>query len=104
MWKTAFKKIEVIWSAICVPPYFMKKNPMLYHDEVFCCSVLLLFNALCEKCPNTELYLSVFSRIRTEYGELQSESPYLVRIRENMEQKQLLIWTHFHAVTINYEL
>ena len=37
---------------------------------------------LCEKCPNTEFFLvRVF--------------PYSVRIRENADQKKLLIWTLF---------
>ena len=38
---------------------------------------------------------SVFSRIRTENGEIQSISPYSVGIRENRDQKKLLIWTLF---------
>ena len=38
---------------------------------------------------------SVFSRIRTEYGEIQSISPYSVRMRENTDQKKLRILTHF---------
>ena len=41
---------------------------------------------LCEKCPNTEFFfLSVFSRIRTEYGEIlciQSEYEK-IRTRKN---------------------
>ena len=37
-------------------------------------------------------FWSVFSRIRTEYGEIRSISPYLVRIRENTDQKKLRTW------------
>ena len=48
-----------------------------------------------EKCPNTEVFCSVFSRIPTKYGEIRSISPYSVRIRENAEQKNLRIWTIF---------
>ena len=48
-----------------------------------------------EKCPNTEFFWSVFSRIRTEYGEIGSISPYSVRMWENMDQKKLRIWTLF---------
>ena len=33
-----------------------------------------------EKCPNSELFWSAFSRIRTEYGEMRSFSPYSVRM------------------------
>ena len=35
----------------------------------------------------------VFSRIRTEYGEIWSISPHSVRMRENTDQKNLRIWT-----------
>ena len=40
-----------------------------------------------EKCPNTELFLVRVSCIRTEYGYLQSKSPYSVPIQENKDQK-----------------
>ena len=43
-------------------------------------------------------FWSVFSRIRTEYGDfgdLHSKSPYSVRIRENTDQKKHRIWTLF---------
>ena len=40
-------------------------------------------------------FWSVFSRIRTEYGEIQSISPYSVQMRENTDQKKLRIWTLF---------
>ena len=39
---------------------------------------------LCEKCPYSEFFWSVFSRIRTEYGEKRSIS---VQMRENTNQK-----------------
>ena len=37
----------------------------------------------------------VFSCIPTEYRDLQSKPPYSARIRENTDQKQLLVWTLF---------
>ena len=40
-------------------------------------------------------FWSVFSRIRTEYGEIRSISPYSVRMRENTDQKKFRIWTLF---------
>ena len=40
-------------------------------------------------------FWSVFSRIRTEYGEIRSIIPYTVRVRENTDQKKLRIWTLF---------
>ena len=42
-------------------------------------------SSLREKCPYSELFWSVFSRILTEYGEILI-SPYSVRIRENTDQ------------------
>ena len=42
--------------------------------------------ALRKKCPYLELFLSVFSRIWTEYGEILRISPYSVRMRENTDQ------------------
>ena len=37
-------------------------------------------------------FWSVFSRIRTEYGQILRISPYSVRMQENMEQKKIRIW------------
>ena len=45
-------------------------------------------HTLPEKYPYSELFWSAFSRIRTEYGELQSISPYSVRMRENADQNK----------------
>ena len=43
--------------------------------------------ALCEKYPHSECLWSVFSRIRTEYGEILRNSPYSVQLWENTDQK-----------------
>ena len=43
--------------------------------------------AMREKCPYLKFFWSVFSCIRSEYGEILRTSPYLVRMRENMDQK-----------------
>ena len=43
--------------------------------------------ALCEKCLYSKFSWSVFSRIRTEYGEILRISPYLPRMWENMDQR-----------------
>ena len=40
-----------------------------------------------EKCPYSQFFWSVFFRIRTEYEEIQSISPYSIEIRENRNQK-----------------
>ena len=41
------------------------------------------------------LFWSVFSRIRTEYGEIRSISPYSVRMWENTDQRKLRIYYIF---------
>ena len=52
------------------------------------CRILKIYktNSLRKKCPDSELFWSVFSRIRTEYGKIRSTSPYSVRMRENADQ------------------
>ena len=39
--------------------------------------------------------VSQFSRIRTEYWDLQSKSLYSIQIQENLDQQKLCIWTLF---------
>ena len=41
-----------------------------------------------EKCPYSELFCFVFSRIRTEYGEMRSISLYSVPMRERTDQNK----------------
>ena len=48
-----------------------------------------------------EVFLSVFSHIRTEYGEIRNISPYLVQMRENKDQKNSE-YVHFHAVMLRW--
>ena len=54
---------------------------------------------VCKHCVKSvqirSFFWSVFSRIRTEYGEILLISPYLVWIRENTDQKKLRVWTLF---------
>ena len=52
----------------------------------FTSSLIDYTNPHCVKCPYSELFWSAFSRIRTEYGEMQSISLYSVRMRENTFQ------------------
>ena len=50
----------------------------------------------CVKSVQIRSFLwSAFSRIWTEYGEILCISPYLVRMRENTDQKKLRIWILF---------
>ena len=46
-------------------------------------------------CPNTDFFWCLFSRTRTEYGEILRISPYSVQMRENTDQKKLRVWKHF---------
>ena len=48
-----------------------------------------------EKCPYSELFWSIFSSIRTEYGEIRSISPYSVRMQENTDQNN---FEHGHSL------
>ena len=43
--------------------------------------------SLRKKYPYLEFFWSIFSRIWTEYGEMQSISPYSERMQENTDQK-----------------
>ena len=43
--------------------------------------------ALCQRGTNLEISWSVFSRIRTECGEIRSISPHSVRALKNTDQK-----------------
>ena len=59
---------------------------------------LIKFNqshTLREKCPYSELFWSVFSRIRTEYGEI-----YSVRMQENTDQNNSEYGHFLHSDTI----
>ena len=72
---------------------------MLIGNLQFLCSEKILYGTwygtiiniftkltLREKCPYSEFFWSVFSRILTEYGEILRICPYSVQMRENMEQ------------------
>ena len=60
-----------------------------------------LYRALCgstplrEKCPYSKFFWSIFSSIRTEYGEILRISPYSIQILEDTDQKILRIRTLF---------
>ena len=48
-----------------------------------------------------DFFWSVFSRIRTEYGNLQSKYPYSVQIRENTDHKNTQ-YRHFLRSKTHY--
>ena len=47
-----------------------------------------MIGSLREKCPYSEFFWSIFSLIRTEYGEILRISPYSVRMWENTGMKK----------------
>ena len=56
-------------------------------------------NIYCVKSVQIRSFFrSVFSRIRTVYGEILRISPYSIRMRENMDQKKIPYLDTFHAV------
>ena len=68
------------------------------------CEILIFMypptTALRQKCQNTEFFWSVFSCIWTKYEDLLHKSPCSVRTQENMDQKNLCIWTFFRIILI----
>ena len=56
--------------------------PKFMLQLIFCVSL-----SLHGKCPQSEFFWSLFSRIRTKYGEILPNSPYSVQMRENTDQK-----------------
>ena len=66
---------------------FIKENCILEVYYIFKFQHGVISMSLPEKCPYSEFFWSTFSAICTEYGEIQSISPYSVRMRENKDQK-----------------
>ena len=56
-------------------------------------------SSLGKKCPDSEFFWSVFSRIRIEYGEMRSISPYSFQMRDNTDQKYFE-YGHFSQSTL----
>ena len=61
---------------------------------------------LLEKCLSSEIFWSVFSCIRTAYGEIRRISPHSVRMRENKNQKnsEYGYFSRSVCVTISFNL
>ena len=62
-------------------------------------SAFLRKGALREKCPDTEFYLSIFSCIRTAYGDLLQISVFSLNTAKYRPEKTLYLDT-FHAVCV----
>ena len=82
--------LEVLaWLILLCVPVFREKFLFKY--------IFHYYITLREKCQIRGNFWSLFSLIRTEYGEILCISPYSVRMRESTDQKLLRIWT-LHAV------
>ena len=72
------KYFAKIWKwGLCFEISLVLKSTLIY----------LFISTLREESPYSEFFRSVFSRIRTEYGEILNISLYLIWIWENAEQK-----------------
>ena len=56
--------------------------------------------SLRKKCPYSEFFWSLFSHIRTDYGEILRISPYSVLMRENTDQKNS-VFGHFSCSALD---
>ena len=103
-----FEQLNVSWVVSCGSEFLVSqsKNVILFNcrddsattgslPKVFTCQYFHILDvplhasssSLCEKCPYSEFFWSVFSHIRTGHGEIRSISPYSVRMRGTMDQK-----------------
>ena len=99
--KDFFSKCNQIHSFQRIWSHLVKKS--LMENFTFCAVVglfLKIFLELHEKCPNTEFFWSVLSRIWTEYEHLLYKSLYSPYMRENTDQKIL----NYTALTSNINL
>ena len=91
---SAFCNCAPFWSFCTIQLFFYSSRSFVTWHCMFSSALRCFLNeepklpdhALRKKCQCSELYRFLFSRIRTEYGEIPSISPYSVRIRENTDQ------------------
>ena len=55
-----------------------------------------------EKCPYSEFFWTLFSSIRTEYGDLLCKSTHSVRMQENTNQKNSEYGHFLHSAFCTY--
>ena len=76
-------------------------HKIVKHKLKTCCKnfkvrlTILWIITLCENCPNTEFFLIRIFPYLDWIRKVLRISPYLVRMRENTDQKKLRIWTLF---------
>ena len=91
------------------PPSIIKQIPSIINKRVTDLSCDSdHFNKAAPHCVKSvqirSFFWSIFSCIRTEYGDLRNKSPYSVRIQENTDQKNLRIRTLFMQCLITIQL
>ena len=93
------------WTIISVGivSAFTMKNYLQQPFEVSFVVSLLLMNwsyfkilqSLCEKCPNTEFFWSVFPRIWTEYGDIYAVNFCIQSEYEKIRTRKNSVFGHF---------
>ena len=94
---------------VCVLLFLRKKQNSF---KTFCLHIksktktfVWLNNCHCVKSAQIQSFFwFVFSRIRIEYGEIRSISPYSVWMCENTDQKKRRIWTYFTQWVVCYKV
>ena len=85
-----------IWQLFWNPLYnCFQESHIIFWTNTWANSNLQYHIHCVKRVQMRSFFWSVFSRVRTEYGEILRISPYSVRMRENTDQKKLRIWTHF---------
>ena len=91
------------WWFIFLLKMSLTKSDLSTVRVIFCHVIkyLIRLYTLRKKCPYSKLFWSVFSRIRTEYGEILRISSYSVRMRK-IRTRITPNTNTFHAVTTLY--
>ena len=102
-WNSKFLSLRGDWPELL--PFVSCLKFKLFFE--FYMALFQLFSFQCNlhsvKCVQIRSFFgSVFSHIRTEYGEILCISPYSVRMRENTDQEKLRIWTLFTQCSFGY--
>ena len=66
--------------------FTLERIPIINESVLYTKSQVHIGHHCVKSVPHSELFWSTFSRIRTEYGEIWSISPYSVRMWQNADQ------------------
>ena len=99
--KEWIKLFRILQKFIC-KDYELRFLTLTHFNLVlhFICKPVIVQRFHCVKSVQIRFFLwSIFSRIRTEYGDLRSKS---VRIQANKEQKKICIWRLFKPCRLKW--